>query len=82
MTEDDQEQLALWLSVNHTRPNWEVIGMLAKGWPDATTVEIKQAWHRMQEIALENFTRQVEPLKRQPRFRVVDDEPEGGPSLR
>ena len=77
MTEDDQEQLALWLSVNHTRPNWEVIGMLAKGWPDATTVEIKQAWHRMQESALENFNRQVEPIKRRTGLRVVEAEPEG-----
>jgi hypothetical protein len=36
MKDDDLEQLALWLTVNHRRPNWEVIGLIAKGWPDAT----------------------------------------------
>ncbi len=73
----DIEQLALWLTVNHRRPNWEVIGLIAKGWPDVTAAEINQAWHRMHEITMENFEKSVEPLKMQPRFRLVDDELEG-----
>ena len=63
--------------MNHTRPKWEVIGMLAKGWPGATTVEVNSAWHRMHEITMENFTMQVEPIERRARSRVVDAEPEG-----
>ncbi len=73
----DIEQLALWLTVNHRRPNWEVIGLIAKAWPDVTAAEINRAWHRMHEITMENFTRQVDPIKRRSRIRVVEAEPEG-----
>ncbi len=75
----DIEQLALWLTVNHRRPNWEVIGLIAKAWPDVTAAEINRAWHRMHEITMENFEKSVEPIKERARFRAVEDE-HGGES--
>ena len=79
MKDDDLEQLALWLTVNHGRQNWEVIGLIAKGWPDATAAEINKAWQRMYQITMGNFEKSVEHLKRRPRFRTVEDE-HGGES--
>ena len=70
MAEDELEQLALWLSLNRRRHNWELIRMLAKEWPDATAAEIHRAWQGMNEIAMRNFEESVDKHKVGPASHV------------
>lgn len=72
MTEFDLDELSSWQSVNHRHPNWELIGLLAKGWPEATAAEINQAWQSMSLLAMNNFESSVEPIKRRTVTRTND----------
>lgn len=80
MTGNEIDQLARWLSSNHERPLWEIMDAITKTWPDATAEEIKQAIHRMNEIAKEKLNRESEPIERRSRFRLVVSESHGGPA--
>ena len=62
MTGVELDELSNWLSANHRRHNWELIGLLAQGWPDATAAEINQAWQSMSLLAMDNFEGGVEPI--------------------
>ena len=73
MTEFELDELSSWLSVNHCRHNWELIGLLAKGWPDATAAEINQAWQSMSLLAMDNFESSVEPIRRRTVARSNDN---------
>ena len=73
MTDIELDELSSWLSVNHRRPNWELIGLLAKCWPDATAAQINQAWQSMSLLAMDNFESSVEPIKRRTVTRSNDN---------
>ena len=73
MTEVELDELSGWLSVNHRRPNWELIGLLAKYWPDTTAAEIDQAWQSMSLLAMDNFDSSVEPIGRRTVARSNDN---------
>lgn len=75
MTEVELDELSGWLSVNHRRHNWELIGLLAQGWPDATAAEINQAWQCMSLLAMDNFEGSVEPAKKRTVARSNNDKP-------
>ncbi len=79
MTDGEIEQLANWFKFNHDRPFSEVLGAIARTWPDARAQEMKQALRRMNEIAGDKRDRQGEPIRRRSRFRLVDAEPQGEP---
>ena len=64
MTELELDELSSWLSVNHRRHNWELIGLLTNGWPNATAAEINQAWQSMSLLAMGTFESNDEPIKR------------------
>ena len=72
MTELELDELSSWLSVNHRRHNWELIGLLANGWPNATAAEINQAWQSMSLLAMDNFESGVEPIRRRTVTRSND----------
>jgi len=80
MTDIDIEQLARWLSSNHTRSLWEIMEAITKTWPDATAEEVKRAIRRMNEIAKEKLNRQNEPITRRSRFRLVGAASHGDPA--
>ena len=63
MTDDKLDELSCWLSVNHRRHNWELLGLLAKWWPDATATEINQAWQSMSLLSMDNFENSIGPIK-------------------
>jgi hypothetical protein len=73
VTDDKLDEMSCWLSANHRRHNWELIGLLAKGWPDATAAEINQAWQSMSLLAMDNFESSVEPIKRRTVTRSNDN---------
>lgn len=73
MTEFELDELSDWLSVNHRRHNWELIGLLAKYWPEATAAEINQAWQSMSLLAMDNYESSVEPIGRRTVTRSNDN---------
>jgi hypothetical protein len=73
MTGVELDELSSWLSINHRRPNWELIGLLAKYWPDVKAAEINQAWQSMSLLAMDNFESSVEPIGRRTVTRSNDN---------
>ena len=69
---DQTEEIAGWMLMNHERQNWDLLKMLAKGWPDATAAELAQAWDRMTEMALEQFDKDVRPIKNRAKWRTIE----------
>jgi hypothetical protein len=61
MTDIELDELSRWLSANHHRRNWELIGLLSLRWPKVTAKEINQAWQSMSLLAMGNFETNVEP---------------------
>jgi hypothetical protein len=73
MTDDKLDELSDWLSVNHRRHNWELFGLLAKWWPDATAAEINHAWQSMSLLSMDNFENGIGSIKRRTVTRSNDN---------
>ena len=75
MTDIELDELSDWLSVNHRRCSWELVGLLAKRWPEATAAEINQAWQNMSLLAMDDFESRIEPIAKRTVTRSNDNNP-------